>query len=121
MSHPFLLHPVELALPAEELIGAEVVHREFRRWLVELGHAGAADLQAVPARASRGPSRWCRPNRAAARRCRPRKAKIVVSVATVVKALGIFFGVLLIFIGDGRWWLSIALAVLRRPRPRTRR
>lgn len=38
-SYPFLLHPVELELPEQELIGAEAVHRELRRWLVELGHA----------------------------------------------------------------------------------
>jgi uncharacterized membrane protein YvlD (DUF360 family) len=38
-SFPFLLHPAELELPAEELVGAEAVHRELRRWLVQLGHA----------------------------------------------------------------------------------
>ncbi len=38
-SFPFLLHPAELELPRERLIGAEAVHRELRRWLVELGHA----------------------------------------------------------------------------------
>jgi uncharacterized membrane protein YvlD (DUF360 family) len=37
-SFPFLLHPVELSLPDEELVGAEAVHRELRRWLVEMGH-----------------------------------------------------------------------------------
>jgi uncharacterized membrane protein YvlD (DUF360 family) len=37
-SYPFVLHPVDLELPAEELVGAESVHREFRRWLVQLGH-----------------------------------------------------------------------------------
>jgi uncharacterized membrane protein YvlD (DUF360 family) len=37
-SRPFLLHPVELELPPSELIGAEAVHRELRRWLVQLGH-----------------------------------------------------------------------------------
>ena len=37
-SHPFLLHPLELSLPPEELIGAELVHRHLRRWLVQLGH-----------------------------------------------------------------------------------
>ncbi len=37
-SFPFVLHPAELTLPTEELIGAEAVHRELRRWLVELGH-----------------------------------------------------------------------------------
>ena len=38
-SFPFLLHPHELELPDEELIGAESIHRHLRRWLVELGHA----------------------------------------------------------------------------------
>jgi Type I phosphodiesterase / nucleotide pyrophosphatase len=45
-SFPFVLHPVELALPDEAIVGAEHVHRELRRWLVELGHseyAPAAD------------------------------------------------------------------------------
>ncbi len=37
-SYPFLLHPVELELPDEELVGPEAVHRHLRRWLVELGH-----------------------------------------------------------------------------------
>ncbi len=37
-SYPFLLHPVGLELPREELVGAELVHRHLRRWLVELGH-----------------------------------------------------------------------------------
>ena len=37
-AYPFLLHPVELALPDEQLVGAEAVHRELRRWLVQLGH-----------------------------------------------------------------------------------
>jgi uncharacterized membrane protein YvlD (DUF360 family) len=44
-SHPFVLHPADLPLPDEELIGAEAVHREFRRWLVALGH----DQYAEPA------------------------------------------------------------------------
>jgi uncharacterized membrane protein YvlD (DUF360 family) len=37
-SFPFLLHPVELELPAEELVGAESVHRHLRGWLAQLGH-----------------------------------------------------------------------------------
>ena len=37
-AYPFLLHPVELALPDRALVGAEAVHRELRRWLVQLGH-----------------------------------------------------------------------------------
>jgi uncharacterized membrane protein YvlD (DUF360 family) len=38
-SYPFLLHPTELELPDEEMVGAELVHRHLRRWLVELGHS----------------------------------------------------------------------------------
>ena len=38
-SHPFLLHPVSLALPEQELVGAEAVHRELRGWLAQLGHS----------------------------------------------------------------------------------
>jgi uncharacterized membrane protein YvlD (DUF360 family) len=37
-SHPFLLHPADLRLGDDELIGAEAVHLELRRWLVQLGH-----------------------------------------------------------------------------------
>jgi uncharacterized membrane protein YvlD (DUF360 family) len=37
-SYPFLLHPAELELPDEELVGPEAVHRHLRGWLVELGH-----------------------------------------------------------------------------------
>jgi len=47
-SYPFILHPAELPLPAEELVGAEAVHRELRRWLVTLGHDSYAE-QAVRA------------------------------------------------------------------------
>ncbi len=41
-SHPFLLHPLELALPDEDLVGAEHVHAQLRRWLAELGHSAYA-------------------------------------------------------------------------------
>jgi hypothetical protein len=37
-SFPFLLHPTELELPPEELVGAESVHRHLRTWLAQLGH-----------------------------------------------------------------------------------
>jgi hypothetical protein len=37
-SFPFLLHPVELELPSEPLVGAVAVHHQLRRWLVQLGH-----------------------------------------------------------------------------------
>jgi hypothetical protein len=38
-SYPFVLYPVELELPDEEIVGSEAVHRHLRRWLVELGHS----------------------------------------------------------------------------------
>ena len=44
-SHPFLLHPVRLGLPKDELVGAEAVHRELRRWLVQLGHGEYGELR----------------------------------------------------------------------------
>lgn len=39
-SFPFVLHPAELEWPAEEVVGAEAVHRVFRGWLTALGHEG---------------------------------------------------------------------------------
>jgi hypothetical protein len=42
-SYPFVLHPAALTLPAAELIGAEAVHREFRRWLAEIGQDAYSD------------------------------------------------------------------------------
>lgn len=36
-SFPFVLHPSELEWPAEEVVGAERVHRIFRAWLAGLG------------------------------------------------------------------------------------
>ncbi|HTQ67916.1 MAG TPA: phage holin family protein [Solirubrobacteraceae bacterium] len=53
-SHPFLLHPVTLPLPEAELVGAEAVHRELRRWLVHLGHGeyGGARRESEPAAAT---------------------------------------------------------------------
>jgi len=37
-SFPFVLHPRDLAWPEGEVVGAESVHRIFRRWLGQLGH-----------------------------------------------------------------------------------
>ena len=52
-SQPFLLHPVELTLPENEIVGAEAVHRELRRWLVELGHTEYGNApSSAPARAA---------------------------------------------------------------------
>jgi hypothetical protein len=42
-SFPFLLYPVELEPPGEPLVGAEAVHRQLRRWLVQLGHERYSD------------------------------------------------------------------------------
>jgi uncharacterized membrane protein YvlD (DUF360 family) len=39
-SFPFVLHPSELAWPADDVVGAERVHRIFRSWLAQLGHSG---------------------------------------------------------------------------------
>ena len=36
-SFPFVLHPAELEWPAEDVVGAERVHRIFRTWLAGLG------------------------------------------------------------------------------------
>jgi uncharacterized membrane protein YvlD (DUF360 family) len=48
-SFPFLLHPADLELPDEELVGAEAVHRHLRRWLVQLGHEEYAAPAGPPA------------------------------------------------------------------------
>ena len=37
-SFPFLLYPRELQAPEQEMVGAEQVHHQLRRWLVALGH-----------------------------------------------------------------------------------
>ncbi len=42
-SHPFVLHPAELPWPADEVVGAEAVHRVLRTWLTQLGHEAYAD------------------------------------------------------------------------------
>jgi uncharacterized membrane protein YvlD (DUF360 family) len=39
-SHPFVLHPADLAWPDGQVIGAEQVHRIMRGWLAALGHEG---------------------------------------------------------------------------------
>jgi uncharacterized membrane protein YvlD (DUF360 family) len=51
-SFPFLLHPVELQVPDEPMVGPEEVHRLFRRWLVELGHERYRDAPISSAVAS---------------------------------------------------------------------
>jgi hypothetical protein len=45
-AHPFLLAPVDLPLPAGEIVGAAHVHQVLRGWLVRLGHTAYAELPA---------------------------------------------------------------------------
>lgn len=52
-SHPFVLHPAELAWPAEEVVGAEAVHRVLRGWLAQLGHSGYASEVDSPGASTR--------------------------------------------------------------------
>lgn len=35
--YPFILFPSDLKAPKEEIVGAEKVHKQFRKWLVQLG------------------------------------------------------------------------------------
>jgi hypothetical protein len=54
-SFPFVLHPSELSWPADEVVGAERVHRIFRGWLAELGqdaYVSAVDSPGESTRAS---------------------------------------------------------------------
>ncbi len=41
--HPFILYPADFKTPAKEIVGAEQVHKQFRRWLVGLGWDSYAD------------------------------------------------------------------------------
>jgi uncharacterized membrane protein YvlD (DUF360 family) len=52
-SFPFVLHPSELTWPGDEVVGAERVHRIFRGWLTQLGHAGYESEVASPGASTR--------------------------------------------------------------------
>ncbi len=52
-SFPFVLHPADLDWPAEEVVGAEAVHRVFRGWLGALGHAAYSTEVASPGESTR--------------------------------------------------------------------
>lgn len=52
-SFPFVLHPAELEWPAEEVVGAEAVHRIFRGWLAGLGQTAYASEVASPGESTR--------------------------------------------------------------------
>lgn len=52
-SFPFVLHPSELGWPAEDVVGAEGVHRVFRDWLAGLGQSAYASEVDSPGESSR--------------------------------------------------------------------
>jgi uncharacterized membrane protein YvlD (DUF360 family) len=52
-SFPFVLHPSELEWPAEDVIGAERVHRIFRGWLNGLGQTAYANGVDSPGESTR--------------------------------------------------------------------
>jgi len=52
-SFPFVLHPSELEWPAEEVVGAERVHRVFRTWLAGLGQTAYASETDSPGESTR--------------------------------------------------------------------
>jgi hypothetical protein len=52
-SFPFVLHPSELEWPAEQVVGAERVHRVFRGWLAELGQMAYASEADSPGESTR--------------------------------------------------------------------
>jgi uncharacterized membrane protein YvlD (DUF360 family) len=52
-SFPFVLHPAELEWPAEEVVGAERVHRVFRGWLAGLGQTAYASEADSPGESTR--------------------------------------------------------------------
>jgi len=47
-SYPFVLAPAGWALPDEEVVGAEGMHRWMRRWLADLGHEAFRDDGRAP-------------------------------------------------------------------------
>jgi uncharacterized membrane protein YvlD (DUF360 family) len=52
-SFPFVLHPSELEWPAEQVVGAERVHRVFRGWLAGLGQSAYASEADSPGESTR--------------------------------------------------------------------
>jgi uncharacterized membrane protein YvlD (DUF360 family) len=52
-SFPFVLHPSELEWPAEDVVGAERVHRIFRGWLAGLGQTAYASEVDSPGESTR--------------------------------------------------------------------
>ncbi len=52
-SFPFVLHPSDLEWPAEDVVGAERVHRVFRGWLAGLGQTAYASEVDSPGESTR--------------------------------------------------------------------
>lgn len=52
-SFPFVLHPSDLEWPADDVVGAERVHRIFRGWLAGLGQGAYASEVASPGESTR--------------------------------------------------------------------
>jgi uncharacterized membrane protein YvlD (DUF360 family) len=52
-SFPFVLHPSELNWPADDVVGAESVHRIFCAWLAQLGHSSYESEAASPGASTR--------------------------------------------------------------------
>jgi hypothetical protein len=52
-SFPFVLHPSELEWPADDVVGAERVHRVFRGWLAGLGQTAYASETDSPGESTR--------------------------------------------------------------------
>ena len=55
-SRPFILCPSDWTPPSQQIVGAENVHLQFVRWLVDLGHTAYADLPDDPHRLVRTPT-----------------------------------------------------------------
>ncbi len=56
-SYPFVLAPAGWALPGEEVVGAETMHRWMRRWLADLGHEAFRAAALGPSQSARGAPR----------------------------------------------------------------
>ena len=56
-SRPCILYPAKLLPPAQQIVGAENVHLQFRRWLVDLGHTEYAEMPDDPHRPVAPPAR----------------------------------------------------------------
>jgi uncharacterized membrane protein YvlD (DUF360 family) len=47
-THPFVLHPVDLASPTEAVVGSPALHRVLKGWLADLGHPVLTPWRAEP-------------------------------------------------------------------------